>query len=613
MRIRELCTKLAGLALLAGLVSTGVSACARPAGDDGGGLPRSETLYLAGWQWGEPSSFNPLSSSPAFPVNGQNLLYETVLLYDPQAGKMSPLLAEKFEQKAGSLEIVLNPAARWSDGKPVTGYDVKFSFDVGRKHKSLQMSPVWQYLTEINLFDDAGNPAPDTPSSAPGYPRRVEFVLNKDKLNPLSVMDTLQNTRIIPRHVVEPLLAKAGSIEEFLKLNFEKNPVVSGPYQLKSYNAEKVVLERRDGYWGNQALHGGKLPAPKYLVHPIYKSNNAFSIALQQGRLDISSTFVPRIWRKRAKDVRTWFDERPYFLAASMPMLFINVKHGPLADVAYRRAMAFSINYTDIRELAMSDYAEPLQGGLVLPFGVESKFFSKDEVKEFGASYDPARTKQILTEAGYKSIFNDKGDLVETRDKSGKRVPTMYVKSPTGWSDWESIVRIAVRGMREGGIDVRERFIDASIFWNDIYAGEFDLIMFTPVGPPSPAQPWARFEFLLSTQDFAPEGEKMYKNMGRFNDPKSPGYIARIDELLTTIPTLKDEAELAKAYRELNVLFMQQQPTIPLVYRPDNFYEFSTRHWTNFPTAKSPYLPPQSPGERMGTHMLWSLQKVPQQ
>jgi peptide/nickel transport system substrate-binding protein len=174
-------------------------------------------------------------------------------------------------------------------------------------------------------------------------------------------------------------------------------------------------------------------------------------------------------------------------------------------------------------------------------------------------------------------------------------------------------VRIAVRGMREAGIDARERFVDASIFWNDIFAGEFDLIMFTPVGPPSPAQPWARFEFLMTTQDFAPQGEKMYKNMGRFNDPKSPGYIARIDELLATIPTIKDEAELAKAYRELNLIFMQQQPTIPLVYRPDNFYEFSTRHWTNYPTAKNPYLPPQSPGERMGTHMLWSLQKVPQQ
>ena len=55
-------------------------------------------------------------------------------------------------------------------------------------------------------------------------------------------------------------------------------------------------------------------------------------------------------------------------------------------------------------------------------------------------------------------------DSFVSRAADGQRVPTMYVKSPTGWSDWESIVRIAVRGMREAGIDARERFVDASIF-----------------------------------------------------------------------------------------------------------------------------------------------------
>jgi peptide/nickel transport system substrate-binding protein len=73
---------------------------------------------------------------------------------------------------------------------------------------------------------------------------------------------------------------------------------------------------------------------------------------------------------------------------------------------------------------------------------------------------------------------------------------------------------------------------------------------------------------------------------------------------------LKDEAALAQAYRELNVLFMQYQPTIPVVYRPDQFYEFSVRHWTNFPTADDPYVPPQLPGDRLGTNMLWRLESV---
>ena len=57
---------------------------------------------------------------------------------------------------------------------------------------------------------------------------------------------------------------------------------------------------------------------------------------------------------------------------------------------------------------------------------------------------------------------------------------------------------------------------------------------------------------------------------------------------------------------------MQQQPTIPLMYRPDVYYEFSTRHWTNYPTAKNRYNPQQIAGERLGTRMLWQLKPVAQ-
>lgn len=99
----------------------------------------------------------------------------------------------------------------------------------------------------------------------------------------------------------------------------------------------------------------------------------------------------------------------------------------------------------------------------------------------------------------------------------------------------------------------------------------------------------------------------MFKNMGRFNDPNAPGYVRRFDELLALIPTLESESELRAAYRELNVLFMKYQPALPVVYRPDQFYEFSEKAWSGFPTAERPFLPPQVPGARMGTRSLWHL------
>ncbi|MEI9951789.1 MAG: ABC transporter substrate-binding protein [Pseudomonadota bacterium] len=579
------------------------------ADDKNSGFPRAETFYIGGWKWGEPATFNPLSR-PDWPVAKMNLIYETLLMYNSITGQMEPLLAESYAVHGALVEVTLNAAARWNDGKPVTGWDVSYTFELGKRYKSLDIAPIWQYLDAVRVYGEDGQEA--KPSSfGDQYPRRVVFELNPEKRNPLVVLDALQAQRILPRHVIEPMLAqRGGSLEELQKLKFDKDVVSSGPYKLLSYSSEKIATIRDDGYWGNQALHGGKKPIVKYLVHPIYKSNDAFSVALGQGRLDISCAFVPRIWLKAKKGVRSWLDREPYFLSSSIPMLLANHKRAPLMDVHLRRAIAYAINYKDIRELAVSGYSEPLEPGLILPFGLERQFFSEADVKKYGTWFDPEKAKAELRAGGYTSVFGADGKLIETRDRNAEKVPTVYVKSPTGWSDWESIVRIAVKSMRAVGIDARERFVDTSLFWNALYEGDFDLIMHTPSTQPSPSKPWSRFEALLTTRDFAPLGQKMYKNMGRFNDPHANGYLPRIDELLALIPTLTDEAARLSAYRELNVLFMQEQPDFPLVYRPDTFYEFSSKHWSNMPSAANPYLPPLTPGDRLGTNMLWAIQPV---
>jgi peptide/nickel transport system substrate-binding protein len=584
-----------GVAYLVSVLVLGAVACRRPVAADEG-FPRSETLYMGGFEWAQPSSFNPLAAAPSWPVNlhtAQNLFYEPLLLFDPLKGEMAPLLAESYVMRDDAIEVVLQPAARFADGASVTGEDVEYTFELGIKYKELRVATAWPFLSEVRASADG---------------RRVEFVFNPSRKNPLVVLDALQETPILPRHVIEPLLAQSGGdMSQFTKLKFEV-PVGTGPYTLASYSTEKIATVRRDDYWGNAALFGGKRAVPRYVVHSLYKSNDHYSVALQQGRIDISSSFMPRVWLKQKKGVRTWFDDVPYFMPSGIPVLFINARHAPLGDVFMRRAMAFSIHYDDIRELAVSGYSEPLKSGLIVPFGYEAKFYSEEDAQRYGASvYDPARARAELAAGGYQPVFGPGGELRETRDRHGERVPTVYVKSPAGWTDWEAAVRIVVRSMRAVGIDARERFIDGSLYYSTAYSGDFDLMMFTPSQAPAPSKPWSRFDAVLSTHDFAPLGDKMYKNLGRFNDPKSPSYIRRFDELLDLIPTLRDPEQLRAAYRELNVLFMQQQPVLPIVYRPDQFYQFSTRAWRGFPTARDPFLPPQIPSSRLGTRILWHL------
>ncbi|HVZ36856.1 MAG TPA: ABC transporter substrate-binding protein, partial [Polyangiaceae bacterium] len=530
---------------------------------------------------------------PCNPGTGQNLFYETLLVFNTLSGEMRPLLAQSYQVLPDAIELTLEPRARFSDGTPVTPEDVQYSFELGRQYKSLRVATVWPFLRRIEAGPDG----------------RVRFVLNPERKNPLVVLDSLQETYILPRHVIEPLLVGVkGDMNEFTKLKFDQKSVGSGPYDLYSYSAEKIATVRRDDYWGNDVLFGGKRAVAKYVVHPVYKSNSHYSVALQQGRLDASSAFMPRIWLKSPKGVRSWYDEAPFFAPGALPVLWLNHLHPPLDDVHLRRAMAFAIQYDDIRELAVSGYSVPVKPGLILPFGFESKFYSEEDAQKYGATfYDPKRARAELAAGGYQPVWDANGELQETRDASGGKLRTLFIKSPTGWTDWEAAVRIIVRSLRAVGIDARERFVDAAIWYPAQYAGDFDLLMATPSSAPTPSKPWSRFDAVLTVQDFAREGEKMYKNIGRFNDPSSPKYVPRFTELLDRIPTLTDPAELLSAYRELNVLFMQYQPVLPLVYRPDQFYEFSSRVWQGFSSADQPVFPPQIPSSRLGTRALWFL------
>lgn len=572
-------------------------------------FPRNKTLYLAGDQWGEPNSFNPLYDWPAFPVKGKgNLMYESLMIFNSLSGEMEPLLAHSLEKSNDVISVVMDHRARWSDGRPVTAADVVFTYEIGKRFRSAFIAYLWDLISDITVENIPDTADPDGNRQL----EKVNFFVNKEERNnPLAVLDQMQAIRIVPKHYLAPTLEKLGNdFSAFLKEKIDKNPVVSGPYNIYAYSSEKIVLKRRDDYWGNAAFHKGQLPGPQYIIHPIFKGNDAFSIALQKGNLDVSSTFIPRIWLKAKSGVRTWYKKEPFFVPATIPMLMINHTHYPLSDKQFRRAVARAINYQNIRSLAVSGYSPEVKGGLILPFGVEKPFFNAEDAEKYGARYDPEQAKKILKEAGYTPVFDANGNLEHMKNAKGEKVPTVYIKSPAGWSDWESMVKIAVKDMRAVGIDVREGFVDASLYWQAMPFGDFDLLMHKPEPEVTPSKPWSRLDMVMSSRNWKPLGEKMNENQGRYNNPKDKNYNPAVDSLLKAIPRLTDETEIKKAYSALNRIFMEEQVTLPLAYLPEQFYEFSIKNWTGWATEDNPYAPPQSPFFGAGTKMLWNIKSA---
>src|SRR5512136_82482 len=115
---------------------------------------REETLYTSGTQWGPPSNWNPYMPGN-YAMGTVGLCYESLFLYDPLTDKYTPWLAESGKWLDGTTyELKLRQGINWSDGKPFTADDVKFTFELS-KNAALNFSSLWDWLASIDKVDDS--------------------------------------------------------------------------------------------------------------------------------------------------------------------------------------------------------------------------------------------------------------------------------------------------------------------------------------------------------------------------------------------------------------------------------------------------------------------------
>ena len=550
-------------------------------------LPREQTLYVGGFKWSPPQSFNRLAAEPGFGIDhNMQVIYESLFGYDQRTGELVPILGRSYKQKDSAIEVILDKRAFWNDGNPVSCEDIKYTFELDKRYPTPRQGN-WKYLSGIEITSDS----------------TLSFGIRADTYNPFAILDMLSEVSILPQRVYEKLekdcwVDSLKRADYMRMLQFKNDSIIigSGPYTLYSYSDDRVILKRVDSYWGT-VKYNGQLPGPTFIVHSLYKSNSHFNAAMKKGLLDCSSNYMPRVWDNASDKIRAWNKNAPYHLPGCIPTLFMAMNREPFKDVAFRRALIHSIDFNKIAKLAFSEYSPPLQPGLILPFGFEAQYYSEDDAKTYGYCFDIDKARAILAAGGYSW----KGGML--RGPDGTIIRTLTVECPVGWSDWENTLRIAIDGFRALGLSVHERFIDFGLWDQNAKKGTFDLLMRTTTSEQWPSTPWRRFQQLLSSENFRPVGQEMTENFGRYRN-------AEVDSLLRIIPRKKTSSELQTLYRHLNVLFMKEIPVLPLMYRPAVFYQFSEKHWKNFPTQENPYAPPQMLMIGAGIRGLWGIKPV---
>ncbi len=575
---------LAGLAVGGAAIGVGASGCGtaktgNSAGStESGGRPGAsgETLFVAGFQWGPPTNFNPIGASPQWPAaQGQSqLIYESLLRFNLIDGSLAPGIAKELQETDKStFTLPLQDGTKWQDGSELTGDDVVFTFELA-KTLSVNYSNVWQYIDSVTASN----------------PRTVVFKLKAKPYNPGIVKQTICNVFIIPKAIWSAI--------DKTKLLTETNlkPIGSGPFKMDKADQTQVALVRDDNYWG-KAVYG--VPAMKAINHPIFKSNQDGDLKLESGEIDASQQFTAQIWKMwedKKKPVATWLSKKPYYLPGNLPLLIMNLNKKGLDNVKVRLALAYGIDYPNIASTAMSDYSQPAKASMILPTGYESKFFDQAGVESAGWTYDKAKAISILED----ELSAKKGSDGIYVLPDGTKLGGWTLITPTGWTDWNTACQIVAKSAKAIGIDIKTEFPQAPTMISKMQNGDFDLCMYGYSGV-SAASPWSRFRDALDDRDVADYGKSAFYNYNRFKNPEVPGLLDAAAGATT------DEARKA-AYTALDKIYRANVPVVPLMYRPLEFYEFNTNNWTNFPTEANPYAPPMWGGA--GIQWLFKLKKV---
>ncbi|MBO4903254.1 MAG: ABC transporter substrate-binding protein [Lachnospiraceae bacterium] len=569
-----------------------------------GELPRNETLYFAGQQWGTVNSWNVIgvnqnnSMAIAGGASGyRTLMFETLYMYDPLSGKCLPLLADgdyQWNDDQTEMTVKIKDAAKWSDGSDVTGADVVRTFDIGVEIGNGTGATFGAYIDKIEA--DGKNIKIYAAKTDAGQP-----------VNPLFVVDFLTGTPIAQAAWIDKLVDRCGGDANAILNDPGEDVVWSGPYTKYFTDDQKVVLVRDDNYWGQDASMWGSLPVPKYIAHTIYADNPAGQAALQAGEVDVCQQFISNVqdlWEKDGLPISTYYEEAPYGVCLTMPTAWYNMNMPVLAEnAALRKAIAMAVDYDSIIANAMTNQSPSFSDvprSLMNPTDGEQALYDHDAVKDLQwAGNDIDGAIALLDEAGLKDSDGD-----GYREYNGEKI-SLNAVCPNGWTDWQAAMEIVAAAGEKIGVEITTLYPEWDIYQTvfvDPSQTEYAIFMWSPEAA-SPSNPWHRVNQFLGSEYVGVENN-WSGNWGQYKNDEA-------DKLIKQIPLTTDAAEIKDLYTQLTEIYLTEVPSFSLMYRPSVFHAVNESVWTNFPSADDGRnIPPLDCTDGYGIAALYGLELV---
>lgn len=503
---------------------------------------RSETLYTSGTQWGPPSSWNPMNTG-GYAMGTFGLCYEPLFLYDPLTDEYVPWLAESGEWTSDNVyTLSVREGVNWSDGEPFDASDVVFTFELGQID-GVYYQPLWDWLDSAEQVDDY----------------TVEFTFSEPLYQEWG--NLLYSMAMLPQHVWE------NKTDEEVATGANENPMGTGAYLYDTHAQDRMVWVKNPDWW---AIDGfGIEVAPNRIVDIVNSSNNVALGLVLQGQLDLSNNFLPGIATlvDGGYGIQTYYPEAPYMLSANTAWLLMNNDTPPMDDPAFRRAMAYAVDVSQIVEVVYGNIVQASNPTGLLP--IWDRFVDQDVVDELGFSYDPDQARAILAEAGY--VDTDGDGFLEMPDGSPIELSIIV---PNGWTDWMESIRIISNGAQEVGINLQPEFPDYGGYADARNTGTYEMAISNEAQMSNTVWTYYDWVFQSPLQDTMTNG-----NYSRYDNQEVFDLVVQLDQ--TPVDDVEAMQEIISQIQRIQLTDM---PLIPLWYN-GLWSQHTSSAWTNWPTA----------------------------
>lgn len=455
-------------------------------------------------------TMNPILANDGSSQTAWELMFESLVVADPKTGNAQPWLAERWEQSSDGLTYTfhLRPNVTWSDGKPLTADDVKFTFDT-----------VLDKKVQTSLRS------------------RLDGVVRLEAPDPLTFRMTVKESScptligaalipIVPKHLL------AGS-PDFNRDEFGvSRPVGTGPYTFVEWiKDDHITLVANPNYWRGRAKIGR-------VIRKVVKDNTVAAAQLRSGELDWSIVQPESLDDLRADphlDVIQYANSTVNYVA-------YNLDRPVFADRRVRQALAFGLDRETMIKTLFGGQGEVLHSP-ILSFS----WAYNASVPKY--PYDPERAKKLLTEAGWMPG----ADGIARKGGAPLRIA---LATNSGNKAREGVLTIAQDQWRKIGVDVQPQLLQLNAVADKLQkTHDFDAILaqWIPGIDPDQTSVWSSKEY--------PGGQ----NYSHYADPT-------VDALLAQARTLAgcDPAARKALYDRLQVTLMEDQPVL-LLYQPVTF------------------------------------------